>query len=187
MRDPVVEELLAGDLEAQRPVPPGQGAPVSYTHLTLPTITPSIGFTVPPTPDPLGDFMASLTKVRALPDLRVLPAHGPVAPSSHARVDELLVFHEERLDRSAAALADGPLNAAQVATHLGWTRHLHAYDELDIFSKGMAAMETKAHLELLVARGQATRSVGPDSVVTFELAPGASAGAGSRPRGTPAR
>ena len=25
---------------------------------------------------------------------QVLPAHGPVAPSSHARVDELLVFHE---------------------------------------------------------------------------------------------
>ena len=56
----------------------------------LPTITPSIGFTVPPVPDPLGDFMASLTKVRSLPDLTVLPAHGPVAPSSHARVDELL-------------------------------------------------------------------------------------------------
>ena len=36
----------------------------------LPTITPSIGFTVPPTPQPLGDFMASLTKVRALPDLQ---------------------------------------------------------------------------------------------------------------------
>jgi len=28
--------------------------------------------------------MASLTKVRALPDMRVLPAHGPVAPYLHA-------------------------------------------------------------------------------------------------------
>ncbi len=133
----------------------------------LPTITPSIGFTVPPTPQPLGDFMASLTKVRALPDLRILPAHGPVAPSSHARVDELIVFHEQRLERSLAALASGPLTSAQVAGHLGWTRHEHAYDELDVFSRGMAAMETKAHLELLVARGQATRSEGADGVVTF--------------------
>ena len=133
----------------------------------LPTITPSIGFTVPPTPQPLGDFMASLTKVRALPDLRILPAHGPVAPSSHARVDELLVFHENRLERCVAALAAGPLNSAEVAGHLGWTRHEHAYDELDVFSKGMAAMETKAHLELLVARGQATRSEDADGVVTF--------------------
>ncbi len=133
----------------------------------LPTITPSIGFTVPPTPQPLGDFMASLTKVRALPDLRILPAHGPVAPSTHARVDELLVHHERRLGLCLSALASGPLTAAQVAGHLGWTRHEHQYDELDVFNRGMAAMETKAHLELLVARGQATRSEAPDGVVTF--------------------
>ena|SRR5205823_3004680 len=48
----------------------------------LPTITPSIGFTMPRAPNSLGDFMASLTKVRALPDMRVLPAHRPVAPST---------------------------------------------------------------------------------------------------------
>ncbi|GAA4362588.1 MBL fold metallo-hydrolase [Nocardioides caricicola] len=130
----------------------------------LPTITPSIGFTVPPTPDPLGDFMASLTKVRALPDLQVLPAHGPVAPSSHARVDELLAFHDRRLELSLAALADGPATGFTVAHTLGWTRHEKAYDELDEFSQGMAAMETKAHLELLVARGQVTREETPDGV-----------------------
>lgn len=136
----------------------------------LPTITPSIGFTVPPTPQPLGDFMASLTKVRALPDLQVLPAHGPVAPSTHARVDELTAFHEKRLTASLAALAGGPLTSAQVAGHLGWTRHEHPYDELDVFSRGMAAMETKAHLELLVARGLASRSADADGVVSFAVA-----------------
>ncbi|GAW48771.1 MULTISPECIES: MBL fold metallo-hydrolase [unclassified Nocardioides] len=130
----------------------------------LPTITPSIGFTVPPTPDPLGAFMASLTKVRALPDLQVLPAHGPVAPSSHTRVDELLSFHENRLDQSLAALAGGPATGFAVAHQLGWTRHEKAYDELDLFSQGMAAMETKAHLELLVARGRASAEHRPDGV-----------------------
>jgi hypothetical protein len=64
-------------------------------------------------------------------------------------------------------VAAGPLDAAHVARHLGWTRHEHAYDELDVFNRGMAAMETKAHLELLVARGVATRSEGADGVVTF--------------------
>ncbi len=128
----------------------------------LPTITPSIGFTVPPTTQPLGDFMASLTKVRALPDLRVLPAHGPVAPSTHARVDELLAFHETRLADSLALVAPGGSTAYDVARGLGWTRHLHAFDGLDWFSRGMAAMETKAHLDLLVARGDL---VGDDSAV----------------------
>jgi len=130
----------------------------------LPTITPSIGFTVPPTDQPLGDFMASLTKVRGLPDLSILPAHGPVAPSSHARVDELLVFHEGRLERSLAALESGPRTGYDVAGELPWTRHEHAFDTLDVFSQGMASMETKAHLELLVARGQATREEHPDGV-----------------------
>ena len=148
----------------------------------LPTITPSIGFSFPATPQPLGDFMASLTKVRALPDLRVLPAHGPVAPSSHARVDELLGFHEQRLERCVLALAQGPLNSAEVARQIGWTRHEHHYDELDVFSRGMAAMETKAHLELLVARGQATRSEDFDGVVTFALTTAAAAGGRPGPR-----
>ena len=121
----------------------------------LPTITPSIGFTVPPTPDPLGDFMASLTKVRGLPDLRILPAHGPIAPSSHERADELLTHHEQRLSQCLDAMAGGAATGYEVAQQLGWTRHETPYAELDEFSQGMAAMETKAHLDLLVARNQA--------------------------------
>ncbi len=131
----------------------------------LPTITPSIGFTVPETAQPLGDFLASLVKVRSLPDLRILPAHGPVAPSSHDRVDELLRHHDVRLELCVRALAEVPQNAQQVARHLPWTRHEHAYADLDVFNRGMAAMETKAHLELLVARGRAARTDDPDGIV----------------------
>ena len=135
----------------------------------LPTITPSIGFTVPEVEEPLGDFLASLVKVRSLPDLRILPAHGPVAPSSHDRVDELLRHHDVRLELCVKALAEGPQTAQQVAHHLPWTRHEHAYTELDIFNRGMASMETKAHLELLVARGAAVRADAPDGF-RFRLA-----------------
>ncbi|MFC5729043.1 MULTISPECIES: MBL fold metallo-hydrolase [Nocardioides] len=132
----------------------------------LPTITPSIGFTVPPADQPLGQFMQSLAKVRRLPDMRILPAHGPVAPSTYTRVDELLTHHETRLDLCLESLkARGPVTATVVARDLGWTRHEHAFDELDVFSRGMAAMETKAHLELLVARGQASAVDHPDGVV----------------------
>ena len=134
----------------------------------LPTITPSIGFTFPAEPQPLGDFMASLTKVRGLPDMTILPAHGPVAPSTHARVDELLAFHEKRLELCLAALGSRTLCSADVAKSLGWTRHETPYGKLDEFARGMAAMETKAHLDLLVARGQATRSTDADSVVWYE-------------------
>ncbi|WP_205472020.1 MBL fold metallo-hydrolase [Nocardioides sp. SYSU D00038] len=135
----------------------------------LPTITPSIGFTVPPTPQPLGDFMASLTKVRALPDLRVLPAHGPVGMSSHERVDQLLAFHGGRLDQTLAAVLGGARTGHDAAQHLGWTRHEKAFPTLDVFSQGMAAMETKAHLDLLAAQGRVTRTRDPDG--SFRYAP----------------
>ena len=130
----------------------------------LPTITPSIGFEPAAVTQPLRDFMASLAKVRALPDLTLLPAHGPVAPSVHARVDELLEHHEERLARCLAALSGGPRTAYEVAGDLPWTRHERAFSSLDDFNSALAALETKAHLELLVARGQATRAETDDGV-----------------------
>jgi glyoxylase-like metal-dependent hydrolase (beta-lactamase superfamily II) len=131
----------------------------------LPTITPSIGFEPAAVTQPLRDFMASLAKVRALPDLVLLPAHGPVAPSVHARVDELLEHHEQRLALCLAALSGGSRTAYDVAGDLPWTRHEHAFSTLDEFNAALAAMETKAHLELLVARGQASRNETADGVL----------------------
>ncbi len=122
----------------------------------LPTITPSIGFEPVPAAQPLGDFLASLARVRQLPDLRLLPAHGPVAPSTYARVDELLSHHEERLTLSLAAVASGSLTAYDVAQVLPWTRHARRLSELDVFNEAMATLETRAHLSLLVARGELT-------------------------------
>jgi glyoxylase-like metal-dependent hydrolase (beta-lactamase superfamily II) len=138
----------------------------------LPTITPSIGFEPAAVAQPLRDFMASLAKVRAMPDLVLLPAHGPVAASVHARVDQLLEHHEDRLGLCLAALTGGPRTAYAVAGELPWTRHEHAFDTLDPFNAALAAMETKAHLELLVARGQATRSEDSEGVLFAEVAGG---------------
>ncbi|MDX6358823.1 MAG: hypothetical protein QOH37_1877 [Nocardioidaceae bacterium] len=120
----------------------------------LPTITPSIGFEPVPAELALGDFLASLTKVRALPDLRLLPAHGPVAPSSYARIDELLAHHDVRLRLCLDGVAADGSTARDVAALLPWTRHEHRLAELDVFNAALAILETRAHLELLVARGQ---------------------------------
>ena len=63
----------------------------------LSTITPSIGFEPAYVQQPLRDYLSSLAKVRALPDMKLLPAHGPVTESSHQRVDELVAHHDARL------------------------------------------------------------------------------------------
>ena len=124
----------------------------------LPTITPSIGFEPVLATLPLGDFLTSLAKVRALPDLQLLPAHGPVTSSSHARVDELVAHHDERLDLCREAISASAGSAHEVAHQLPWTRHARRFSELDVFNAALATLETRAHLELLVARGELARS-----------------------------
>lgn len=124
----------------------------------LPAITPSIGFEGIVPSEPLGDFLTSLARVRALPDLRLLPAHGPVGMSSHERVDELIEHHHARLALCLDALGAGERTAYQVAGDLTWTRHEHHLGELDAFNAGLATMETRIHLLLLIARGQVSVS-----------------------------
>jgi glyoxylase-like metal-dependent hydrolase (beta-lactamase superfamily II) len=122
----------------------------------LPTITPSIGFEPVLSPNPLGDFLSSLALVRARPDARLLPAHGPVTDSVHARVDELVAHHGARLDETQAAVAAGATTAYDVARQLKWTRRLRALDELDPFNQMLAIAETGAHLQLLAAQERVT-------------------------------
>jgi glyoxylase-like metal-dependent hydrolase (beta-lactamase superfamily II) len=124
----------------------------------LPSITPSIGFEPAHAALPLGDFLASLAKVRAMPDLRLLPAHGAVTGSVHARVDELVAHHEERLRLCLESVRAGRQTAYDVATDLPWTRHARRLVDLDVFNTALASMETMAHLELLAAQGRVARS-----------------------------
>jgi glyoxylase-like metal-dependent hydrolase (beta-lactamase superfamily II) len=124
----------------------------------LPTITPSIGFESVLSPDPLGAFLRSLALVRERPDALLLPAHGPVAPSVHARVDELLAFHGRRLEETERAVARGAATPYDVAGQLRWTRLERSLDELDPFNTMLAVFETGAHLVLLAAQGRLTRS-----------------------------
>jgi len=130
----------------------------------LPTITPSIGFEPVLASQPLGDFLMSLAKVRALPDLTLLPAHGPVGMSSHQRVDELVHHHDVRLDLCRQAIAGGA-TSYDVARQLPWTRHEHKLDDLDWFNSALAVLETRAHLELLVAQGELLATPSDDGVI----------------------
>jgi len=121
----------------------------------LPHITPSISLEAAPQELPLHDFIESLLLVRRMPDLALLPAHGPVSPSVHARVDELLDHHDARLSAMLAVLADGPRTAYQVAEAVRWTSRGKRLTELDLMNQMLAVGETLSHLDLLVARGLA--------------------------------
>ncbi|HEY5985707.1 MAG TPA: MBL fold metallo-hydrolase, partial [Streptosporangiaceae bacterium] len=124
----------------------------------LPHITPSIGFEPVAARQPLRDYLQSLRLVRHLPDMRLLPAHGPVTGSAHARIDELLAHHHDRLDQCVVAVTAGEGTAHQVASALLWTRRDRRLADLDPFNQMLAVIETRAHLELLAAQGRLASS-----------------------------
>ncbi len=132
----------------------------------LSTITPSIGFEPAYVQQPLRDYLASLVKVRALPDMVLLPAHGPVVESAHRRIDELVAHHDVRLDQSLKAVESGAATAWEVAGELPWTRSERRRAELGPFDAVLAAFETLAHLELLALQGRVERI--PGEPVRFE-------------------
>lgn len=130
----------------------------------LPHITPSIGFEAARRPDPLGDFMASLSLLLAQPDALLLPGHGPAAESVHRRCHELLAHHEVRLEDTFAAVEAGASTAYEAAQGIGWTRRGTPFEKLDVFNQLLATGETAAHLVVLAERGRITRTVDADGV-----------------------
>jgi glyoxylase-like metal-dependent hydrolase (beta-lactamase superfamily II) len=123
----------------------------------LPHITPSIGFESAPADFPLRDYLESLRLVRAMPDARLLPAHGPVTGSVHDRVDQLLAHHDRRLARIAELVDGGAATAWEVASALRWTRRERTLAELDPFNGMLAVLETMSHLDVLMLQDRVHR------------------------------
>ncbi len=134
----------------------------------LPHITPSVGFEPAPPPLALRDYLASLRLVRSMPDMLLLPAHGPAGDRVHARVDALLAHHAARLDDMAEKLRAGWRTAYEVALRVGWTRRNRSFGELDLVNQMLAVFETALHLDLLTAQGIVVKRE-TDRVVEYGL------------------
>ncbi len=73
------------------------------------------GTTVVAHPDGvLGDYLASLRRLRELGGLTVLPGHGPELPSAGEAAERYLAHREQRLEQVRAAVAGGATSAADV-------------------------------------------------------------------------
>ena len=127
----------------------------------LPRISPNVGvWPGEPEANPLAEFLESLGRLRQLPDdCLVLPSHGHVFRGLHARIDQLVAHHRDRLDAAISA-CQGPSTAVEIMPNL--------FDrELDVHQLGFALGETLAHLNLLVEDGELKRSLGDDGRVRF--------------------
>jgi glyoxylase-like metal-dependent hydrolase (beta-lactamase superfamily II) len=123
----------------------------------LDPITPHVGLWRGREGDPLGDYLASLDKVRGRGDAGALPAHGEPFPDLERRIDELIAHTEQREGQVLAALASGAASAGEVAQRLPWTRRNRAFTDLGEWHRQFAVAETIAHLHHLHERGLVMR------------------------------
>ena len=131
----------------------------------LPKISSNVSvFATEPDADPLSEWLASLDKiVREVPDdVLVLPSHGDPFEGLHARAAELSAGHATSLKRLRRSLAE-PKRAVDVFGAL-FAR------SIDDSVLGMATGESLAHLNYLVARGEAVRETDADGVWWYRAA-----------------
>jgi glyoxylase-like metal-dependent hydrolase (beta-lactamase superfamily II) len=117
----------------------------------LPRITSNVSvYPTEPDADPLGDWLASIDELRALPaDTLVLPAHNEPFTGLHVRLDQLAADHHRKLDALSDACAE-PLTAYESFPTL--FRRAVGDDEIQ-----MATGEALAHLHWLERRGRLQR------------------------------
>ncbi|MBI1907101.1 MAG: MBL fold metallo-hydrolase [Rhodocyclales bacterium] len=130
--------------------------------MLLPRISTNVSvFAATPHDDPLGLFLASLQRIKHLPDSTlVLPSHGNPFRGLGLRIAQLEAHHAERCELLLSTL-DVPRNAGEMLATL-FTRELDTHQVL--FAMG----ETVAHLNYLANRGQVARQVADDGTVKFE-------------------
>jgi glyoxylase-like metal-dependent hydrolase (beta-lactamase superfamily II) len=119
----------------------------------LPRITSNVSLSVSePEGDPLGDWLASIAKLKVLrDDLLVLPSHGEPFRGLHARLDALDEGHRMLLDALHAHLAEPRRAVDCFAVLFG--------RQIDEGVFGLATGEAMAHLRRLEIEGRAVREV----------------------------
>ena len=105
------------------------------------------GTTVVAHPDGvLGDYLASLRRLRELGGLTVLPGHGPELPSAGEAAERYLAHRESRLEQVRAAVAGGATSAADVVETV--------YADVDRALWPAATLSVLAQLEHLRLHGE---------------------------------
>ncbi|MGO4383415.1 MBL fold metallo-hydrolase [Specibacter sp. RAF43] len=132
----------------------------------LPAITPSIGLEPVAPLNVLATYLSSLRKLVELPDGVLLPAHGAVGASVHARVLDILDHHQRRLELIESYIDEAPSSAFEVASRSTWTRRETPLSSLTAQHMTYAVVETHAHLRELERTGRA-RAISDGRVVRF--------------------
>ncbi|MEP7054657.1 MAG: MBL fold metallo-hydrolase [Actinomycetota bacterium] len=98
----------------------------------------------------MGDYLASLARVKALHAAWLLPGHGPVVGDPAGVLDHYVRHREERLQQLLGAVGDGAGTPQELVRRI--------YRDTDPRLHPIAELTVRAGLELLVERGAIRRS-----------------------------
>jgi glyoxylase-like metal-dependent hydrolase (beta-lactamase superfamily II) len=115
------------------------------------TITPNVGLYPDSRPDPLADYLDSLTRIAELEPRVAYGGHGEAITEPAGRARELIAHHHDRLEQASAALSSEGRTAYELS-HSLWP------EPLSPALRRFALAEARAHLEYLVLREQAARA-----------------------------
>jgi glyoxylase-like metal-dependent hydrolase (beta-lactamase superfamily II) len=161
---------------------PANQVMLSGDHV-LPRITPNIPFHPQAAEDPLGDFLASLERLRAYPAVEVLPAHEHRFVGLDARLTELAAHHERRFTEVLAAIAAGVTTPWGIAERMEWSR---PWSRIEGFMRRAAVGEAMSHLRTLEKRGAVREVMGePSRWEILEAQPAAAGHARTDPTESP--
>jgi len=133
--------------------------------MVLPRISTNVSVVdVEPEADPLSLYLDSVKRMLSLPaETLVLPSHGKPFRGLHARVDQLLEHHDERLAEVLQACTAKPCHAAELL-------ELMFKRKLDLHQTTFAMGESVAHLNALWLAGRLRRQLDEDGVYRFSAA-----------------
>ncbi|MBB6099229.1 glyoxylase-like metal-dependent hydrolase (beta-lactamase superfamily II) [Deinobacterium chartae] len=118
----------------------------------LERITPNVGLYAYSRPDPLGDYLATLTRLELLQPQRTVTGHyGPIIEGAAERAREIREHHLERLELCRTTLRT-PMDTFQMSRVM-FPRDLNAS------GRRFALAETLAHLEHLRLHGHLAREL----------------------------
>ena len=128
----------------------------------LAPITPAIGLYPESRPDPLADYAETLRMIAELDPRVSYGGHGDTIDEPAPRALAILDHHEERLDKTEAALGTEPTTGYDIS-------HALFGNGLPAIQRRFAVAEALSHLERLVALGRARRG-GDGRTVSYTAA-----------------
>ena len=135
----------------------------------LPTITPNISLSPRYNGDPLGDSLASLSRLKSLDTGIILPSHEYIFSNLGKRIEEIEEHHKARLDETMDIVKKSPSTAFECAELLRWNSGV--WESLSPWDRRAALMETLAHLRYLAVSGrvlEVERSEGSSKQIHFK-------------------